>query len=172
MASLVGMAAVAAIHLAASAWQRSREGLRRPALGRGLAAAAAAVVCALALSLLSVLTRLPLPGGADVHTTRPVLEGLPRPQDAVVLRERSGLAQTESITYEFKTSHLEAVAPFYRQSLPPAGWAEAGNRPGLQLVFTRGDFIVTVVSEGTDPAAEPSGDGRFSVTVDHIARAS
>lgn len=146
-----------------TAWRRHREGLDR----RGLAwvgGAAAAVLLGL-LSIYGLVESAQIASvisGADVRLTRPIIESLPQPPGTKLLDEHPGLADTESISEDFRANDLKGVVPFYETALAKTGWAEDTTSATTNIVrFTKGAYLVSV---SLDP---PSGD--YTVIVDHIS---
>ena len=124
-ASLLALSVATVVLLLRTAWRRHREDLDRRAVGWAVSALAAALLGGVAVVELVDSAQLAAQiSGADVHLTKPLIESLPRPPGAAVLNERPGLADTESISEEIKTTHLNAVMPFYKVELGKRGWAE------------------------------------------------
>ncbi len=172
-AGALGLAALTAGRLAVTAVRRLREGLTRRAAAWGAAAVGAALLGALAAFVLVVAAQVgPIITGADVHLTRPVMRSLPRPPQAVALRELPGPAGTESLSQDFRISDLSGLAPFYREALGQAGWKEDASRGGSSLLrFTRAEFTVTVLVDLPQDGAA-TGPGEFTVIVDRGASPS
>jgi hypothetical protein len=149
---------------AMNGWRRYREGLRGQGAGWGIGTVLFLGLAGLAAYIAVTAAQVgPYISGADVHLTRPVLGGLPRPPGAKLTAERPGPADTESISDEFTTPHLEQVQPFYESNLKRLGWVEdAQSETGL-LRFERGQFVVTVL---VITAGQPHGAGDYAVTVD------
>jgi hypothetical protein len=165
--ALLGASLLSAGVLAATAWRREREGLRRRALAWGAAATLSGLLGMVAVFVVvSAIQVSQLLNGADVHLTRPMLDSLPRPPDATLLAERPGAAGTESAYQDLKSAHLELIPPFYRSALTGAGWTEQSDSTDNLLRFRKGDFVVTVLL-GTVGGAG-SGSGQFTVTVDRL----
>ena len=165
--TVLGLSLLTAALLATTAWHRRREGLRR-AWAWAFGAGAATLMGVLAIAVLVMIGQVThLLGGADVHVTRPVLRALPHPPDATLVSEYAGPAQTESITDEFQTPRLEQVGPFYREALPRMTWTEDRRPTAPLIVFRKGDFTVTILAHSSG-LSDPSGPGRFTVTVDRM----
>lgn len=158
------LAAITIAIFLAHAWRRHRERLdRRGALWLSGALAAALFGVVAILGLVENAQIASVISGADVHLTRPVIEGLPRPPGTTPLDEpRPGLADTESISEDFKASDLNSIVPFYESTLAGQGWVEDKTSAGTPIVrFTRGEFVLSV-------AIDPPSSG-YTLTVDHFS---
>jgi len=161
-ASLLALSAATVVLLLRTAWRRHREDLDRRAVGWAVSALAAALLGGVAVVELVDSAQLAAQiSGADVHLTKPLIESLPRPPGAAVLNERPGLADTESISEEIKTTDLNAVMPFYKVELGKRGWAEDTTLASTTSIrFAKGAFFVSI---DLDPDS-----GSYALTVDHI----
>ena len=161
-ASVLALSLATVVLLLRSAWRRHREELDRRAAGWVASALAAALLGGVAVVELVDSAQLAAQiSGADVHVTKPLIDSLPRPPGAVVLNERPGLADTESISEEIKATDLSAVIPFYNVELGKRGWAEDATSASTTSVrFTKGAFVVSI---DLDPES-----GSYALTVDRI----
>lgn len=145
-----------------TAWRRHREALdRRAVLWVSAAVGAALVAVVIGFGLVENAQIGSIIGGADVHLTRPILDGLPRPAGARLLDEQPGLADTESISADFTATDLNGVVAFYEAVLSKDGWIEDMASATTALVrFTRGDYVLSLAVDAT-----ASG---YTLTVDHV----
>jgi hypothetical protein len=143
-------------------WRRHREGLDR----RGVVWASGAVASGV-LGIVAILGLVEsaqigsVLSGADVHLTKPVIESLPRPPGTTLLDEQPGLADTESISEDFKAQDLSRIVPFFESALAKAGWVEDQTSATTPIVrFTMGPFVLSV-------AIDPSSSD-YTLTVDRV----
>ena len=145
------------------AWRRRAEGLPRRALLWAGATVGAAVIGVVSILILIETAQIAsVISGADVHLTKPVIDSLPRPPGVKLLDERPGLADTESISEDFKADDLASIVPFYERELSRRGWVEDKTSATTRIVrFTMGDFVLSV---GIDP---PSSG--YTLIVDRLS---
>lgn len=147
-------------------WRRHREALDRRAALWGAGAIATVLLSLVTVyALVETASFNSVISGADVHLTRPILDSLPRPPGAKLLDERPGLAGTESMSGDFSSNDLAGVIPFYTTALEASGWLADSSTAGTGGAgFFKGLYRITVVPD------QPTGQGDFSVIVDHLTQ--
>lgn len=145
-----------------AAWRRHREALERRALlwaGAALVPAALAVLAI--LSLVDSAQNASVLSGADTHLTRPVIDALPRPPGTMLVDERPGLADTETIYQDFTAQDVGSIVPYYEAQLVKDGWVEDKTSASATIVrFAKGAFILAL-------EINPPASG-YTLTVDHV----
>jgi hypothetical protein len=145
-----------------AAWRRHRERLDRRGVLWAIGAVGAAALAAVAVfGLVENAQIASVISGADVHLTRPVIESLARPPGTKLLDEQPGLADTESISEDFRAQNLNSIVPFYEAALSKDQWVEDKASSTTPIVrFTKGAYVLSV-------AIDPPSSG-YTLTVDRL----